>query len=286
MPVVGNTLYCPDCNKAQSQINLTNCENCGHDLGAPNVNIVSTEDEMKALQKRYDDAIEYCGKTGTQSVLKSFEDSFNSNARAIINVNLQTLNSWIVKSGAYQSYHRAVEEGQRTIANLNNDRKRTIIDSFLYGTYGRDISYATITLNNEGLESYGNCRVILNEDSIKLRSSMLEENSFTFVATHKINLETPDMPVGYRSTWPDKLKIAVAKLHKRLSPANVEKDFTAMVLTNSGNRDYDDFIEVHIYKNLTTFAISSIFIPSPKSNTDRIIVKAIEAKCPGKVTGY
>jgi hypothetical protein len=286
MPVIGNILHCPVCDKPQSQINLTDCEFCGNDLGAPNVNIVSTEDEFNALHKRYNDSKEYCSINGTQDVLNLFEKSFNSNAKAIINVNLKTLDAWIVKSAAYQSYHRAVEEGKRTIANLDDDRKRTIIDSFLYGTYGRDICYATLTLNDVGLESYGNCRVILNDNSIKSRSSTLEENSYNFVATHKINLETPEIPLGYRSTWHEKLKLAVAKLHKKLSTANVEKDFIPMVLTNSGDRKNDDFIEVHIYKNLTTFAISSIFIPVPKKSTDILIVKAIEAKCPGIVTRY
>ena len=279
-------LYCPVCDHPQSQINFTNCEKCGHDLGAPNVNIVSTENELKALKKRYDDAKNYTIKNGTEDTLNKFENYFDSNAKAIINISFQTLYAWIVNTGAYQSYHRSVEVGLRNIADLDNDRKRSTIDSFFYGTHGRDITYAALTLNNEGLESYGNCRIILNDDSIKSRASTLEENSFDFVKTHKVNLELLNIPAGYRSTWFDKLKLAVSKLHTKLSSGNNEGDFDRIILSSNGDRKNDQFIEVHIYKKLTTFAVESIFIPTPKNNKDKLLVKAIEGKCPGKINIY
>ncbi len=286
MPIKGNILHCQDCNHPQSQINLTNCENCGHDLGAPNVNIVSTEDELKTLLKRYDKARDYTRNNGTEDELNRFEDFFNSNVKAIMNLPIHTLDAWIVKSGAYKSYHRAVEEGLRDIADLFNDRKRTTIDSFLYGTYGRDINFAALAINDKGLESYGNCRVILNEDSIKSRSSTLEENSFNFVRTHNINFETLNIPAGYRSKWHDKVKLAVAKLHTKLTSGSTEKDFASMVLLSTGDKGTDEFIEVHIYKELTKLAVKSIYVPTPKNKKDKISVQAIEGKCTGKVKRF
>jgi len=287
MPIKGNILYCPDCNHLQSQINLTNCEYCGYDLGAPNVNIVMTEIELNALQRRYDDARNYTIKHGTEDALNRFEDYFNTNVKVIKNMSLQTLYKWIVLTGAYKSYQRAVEEGLRDVANLFNDRKRTTIDSLFYGTYGRDINFAALTLNDKGIESYGNCRVIFNEDSIKSRSSTLEENSFNFVKTHKINFETLNIPAGYRSTWHDKFKLAGAKLHSKLALGNQEEDFNEMVLSSKEDKDTDEFIEVHIYKKLTNLAVKSIFVPAPKNNSkDKIFVKAIEEKCPGKVNRF
>ncbi len=283
MPIKENTLYCPDCNHSQPQINLINCEKCGHDLGAPNVNIVSTEDELKALGNRYNDAISFTSRNGAESILNSFENYFNTNVKAVVNTSLQTLDAWIAKSGAYKTYHRAVEDGLRVIANLHNDQKRTVIDSLLYGTYGRDISFATLTLNEEGLESYGNCRVILNEDSIKSRSSTLEENSFHFVKTHNINFETLNIPAGYRSTWNDKLKLTIAKLHTKLNSDSKESDFTKMVLFSTGDKDTDEFIEVHVYKELTNLAVESIYIPTPKNSKAKISIRAIKEKFSGQV---
>ena len=287
MPVNGNILYCQDCNHHQPQINLTNCEKCGHDLGAPNVNIVSTDDELIALQKRYDNARKHASNNGTENALNRFEDYFNANVKAIKNIPLKTLRAWVVQTGSYKTYHRAVEEGLRDIADLFNDRKRTIIDSYLYGTYGRDINSAALTLNDNGLESYGNCRVILNEDSIKSRSSTLEENPFNFVKTHNINLEKSDIPAGYRSTWQNKLKLAVAKLHTKFTSDSVERDFIGMILLSTGNRETDEFIEVHIYKKLTNFAIECIYVPTLKNRSkDKLSIKAIEEKLPGKVKRF
>lgn len=283
MPIKGNILFCPACNHSQPQINLINCEKCGQDLGAPNVNIVSTDDELTALENRYNDAKSFVASNGNGNILDSFENHFNTNVKAIINTSLPTLDAWIVKSGAYKTYHRAVEGGLRVIADLKNDRKRAAIDSLFYGTYGRDINFASLTLNEEGLESYGNCRIILNEGSIKSRSSILEENSFNFVKTHDINFETLNIPAGYRSKWHDKIKLTIAKLHTKLDSNTVEKDFEKMVLSSTGDKNTDDFIEVHIYKELTNLAAESIYIPTPKDSRSKISVKAIKEKFLGKI---
>src|SRR5258705_5717643 len=177
MSVKGNILYCPSCSQPQTQVNLTNCLNCGHDLGAPNVNMVSTEDELNALQKRYDAAKTNALANGTEDILSKFEGFFNVNVKAVKNLTLDILHSWIVTSGVYHTYHRSVDSGQRLIAKPDDDQKRTVIDSFLYGTHGREMNFAALTLNDNGLFSYGDCTVIFNEDSIKHRSSVLEENS-------------------------------------------------------------------------------------------------------------
>jgi len=283
MPVKGNTLYCQVCNHPQSQINLNNCENCGHDLGAPNVNIVSTEDELAALQNRYDEARNFCIKNGTEDTLNKFEDFFNKNVKAVKNLSFETITTWLGNSGDHKSYHRAVEEGIRPIANLFNDRKRTVIDSILYGSHGKEINFAALTLDNKGLESYGNCRVILNENSIKSRSSTLEENSFIFFRTHKTNLETLEIPRGFRSVWNDKTKLAIAKIHKKLTPGSIEKDYSEAVLLSTGNPDNDDFIEVHIYREITNLAVKEIFVPVPRMLEDKICLEIIEEINPGKV---
>jgi len=283
MPVKGNILYCSACDHAQSQINLLNCELCGNDLGAPNVNVVSTEDELKALQKRYDDAKDYLTIHGLNNILNSFESFFNNNAKAILHISLSVLNSWVTKTGVYASYHRALEQGWRSIAENIFDRKRTAVDSFLYGTHGRDMIFAAITLTEEGLSSYEDCGIILNEASIKARATTLEENSFKFVETHKVNFVNVDIPLGYRSRWDNKLQLAVAKVHKNFTAASTESDFSSFILKNSGDRDLDDFIEVFIFNELTFLAINKVFIPTPKNRKDKESVEEIEERIPGKV---
>ena len=284
MPVKGNILYCPNCNHPHPQINLVTCLKCGHDLGAPNVNMVSTEEEINALQKRYEDALNEAGLNGTGKIINEFELYFNTHAKAIKNLPFAVLHAAAVYDTDYQSYYRSVELGQRSIAKPTDDQKRSVLDSFLYGSYGKDMNYATLTLNNKGLYSYGDCAIIFNEDSIKFRSSVLEENSYKFVETHKINFELLNIPPGYRSTWQNKLKLTIAKLYKRFKTNTIEADFASIVLHCNGDRDLDQFLEVHIYKELTNLAVRAVFIPVPGNKNPDLYVKSIESKLPGKVT--
>lgn len=283
MPIKGNTLECPSCRRPQSQINFVNCEYCGTDLGAPNVNIVSTDNETSALKKRYDDAKLESHKLGTSKYLDSFEIYFNQNVHAIINLNLSELKEWIIAGDSYKNYYRGVVEGNRKIAALANDQKRTIVDSIMHGFYGQYIIHAALTLNQNGLISYGNYGVIIDENAIKLRSSLLEENSYNFVINHHLGPENPNIPIGYRSNWLDKTKLAVSKLYKKINNSD-ENEFCLFVLKSNGKRQDDEFIEVHVYKEITTLAIRNIYIPISKNKTDELLVKVIEIKCSGKVT--
>lgn len=285
MSVVGNILYCPNpsCAHQQPDVNRAYCEICGTSLGAPNVNIVSTELERLALDTRYDESKGYLISIGLATVLDDFEQFFNSNAKAVINMNLDLLYKWAGQDSNYYAYGRGVEDGLRPIASLFNDRKRTAIDACLYGTYGREIVYAALSLNDHGLESYGDCTVILNENAISLRASVLEENAFDFVKTHDINLATLVIPLGYRATWDGKLKLTVAKIYKKLNLKSQIKDFAKFVLLNSKRRENDEFVEVHIYKELSPRSVSTIFIPTPINDTDKYFVEGIRQKSTSKI---
>jgi hypothetical protein len=245
--------------------------------------MVNTEIELAELQRRYDNATEYAITSDTVDRLKDFENFFDRNVDGIINLSLPVLEALIVHTRAYKTYQRAVEDKSRTIAIPSNDQKRAVIDSVIYGTYGKDMIHAALSLNRQGLNSYGNCSMILDEKAIKNRATTLEENSYSFVETHKLNLENLEIPIGYRSNWQNKLKLAVAKLHKKINQDSNEKDFCEMVLFSDGERDSEYFIEVHVYKEITNFAIKIMYIPKPNNRRDELSIKAIEEKCPGKV---
>ncbi len=288
MPVLGNDLYCPSCNTKQSQINFTNCEVCANDLGAPNVNELSTDNELNALKTRYNNAHQYHLSNGTKIALNNFETFFGQNAKAIINIDLSSLKEWlIIKGGAYKNYHRLVDEGIRKVSKPGDDRRRTMIDSYLYGSYGRDMVFAAISLNDTGLTSYGECSVILNDMSISDRATLLEENSYNFVKTHNVNFETLDIPLGYRSKWDNKIKLGTAKLYQKITTSNTAEDYCKLVLYTEGDRDKrqnDEFIELHIYKGLSPLTVKSIQAPTPKDRTNSLYLNIIKRKYPGKIT--
>ncbi len=281
MPVRGNILFCEVCQTPQPQVNYANCIQCGSDLGAPNVNEVSTEDEINALEKRYINATNFIIANGNEDGLEHFKTYFSHNVNAVINLSFKAIKAWLLTTDRkYKSYSRLLEEGDKQIKTPFNDKWRTMVDGYLYGDNGRDIVFAALSLDGAGLLTYGDCTVIINEPAIALRATVIEENSFNFAGRHKFDINKLK---GYRSVWNDKLKLAVAKLEKRIENSSTKEDFVRFILFTDGDRHSEEFIEVHIYKALFPVAIKSIHIPATKSAKDIVRIKAIGEKYPGIV---
>jgi hypothetical protein len=283
MPVRGNILYCPnpDCGLPQRQINDDSCKYCGADLGAPNVNEVSTDDEKNALQKRYDEAKKQLVDSGNEPGLTNFENHFTAEVRPVINLSLTALKAWLLgPDGAYKSYSRLLEDGDVQIKKPINDKWRILVDGILYGSNGKNMVFAALSLNNSGLITYGECTVVINEPAIVNRATAIEENSFNFVKKHGLDIKALK---GYRAAWQDKMKLTVAKLHRKINNSSTQQDFCTLVLSTAGDRHTEEFIEVHIYKDLAPITVKSIHLPAPKSAKQRLYTKAIDEKYPGKV---
>lgn len=283
MPIVGNTLICGTCKYQQPQINFVKCKRCGCDLGAPNVNEVSTALETAALENRYKDAINYTVASGNEKVLNGFEDYFQKNAHAVININIHALSDWLLRDDAYKNYYRLTDTGIRDIASPENDRKRNIIDGFLFGSYGSDMIFAALSLKRQGLHSYGECTVVLEDDVIASRATVMEENSYNFAEKHGINFDKPQIPPGYRATWENKMKLAVSKKYLQFHEPFTDGDFQDWVLMCDGDRRNDDFIEVHVFGELSELAVNSMSIPSGRTRKVNLEIEKIEEKYPGKV---
>lgn len=283
MPVTENKLYCSECTFEQQQINLLNCEKCGHNLGAPNVNEVSVRDERNALDERYNIAKHYAQKNGLGQQVDAFELYFVENVRVVINLDFAVLKTWLLHSEPYRNYYKLTEDGNRLIARPEYDRKRTIVDSYLFGTYGRNITYAALSLDNSGLISYGNSSVVLEDSLISLRTSFIEENSYNFVKNHVINLEEVVIPKGYRAVWDNKQKLSVAKLSGQIQANSDNTSFRNFVLHSDGNRENDEFIEAHVFNELSHHTIKKVFIPTPFTSKDQLDFDKLNTQYPGKV---
>ncbi len=251
-------------------------------MGAPNVNEVSAENEINALEERYNNAAEYVIANGSQTALEAFEHCFTSKVQAVINIKFPPLSTWLLSDDAYKNYYRLTNDGLRDIATPENDRKRNIVDSFLFGYYARDMVFAALSLKNEGLKSYGNCTVLLDENIIIPRVTVIEENSYNFAERHGINLEKVEIPKGYRAIWGNKLKLAVAKLHLQIDINCIEEDFCNLVLFSDGNKENDEFMEVHIYNELSEYAVKSINIPATTNRIQLLEIDKIKDKFPAK----
>jgi hypothetical protein len=241
------------------------CSACGRSLPGPiNVRRASLPVEIEALDKRYADARQFLSANDMQTEGDYFGQLVTNQGRAIINTNFNFVWDWLVRNKfSYQSYRRQVMNGSRMRAKFENDVTRSIADSILFGS-AIDVIYGALTVNDEGMNSYGDISIVLKTSSIETRTSSLEVNSYHFIDDISAQgwIWKNPVPAGYMAIWPDNYKIAVAKVHKSLKKGLKDNDLAKLVLNSSGNRDTDHFIELYIYGKIVASAIDKIRIPT------------------------
>jgi hypothetical protein len=159
--------------------------------------------------------------------------------------------------------YRQTEAETRCAAQLSNDRQRRATEALLFGKYAPEIRYAALSLDGKGLVSYGSCSVALLDKLCFNKATLLEENSYPFVRSHRL-LPGDDIPSGYRSVWKDRHWLTIAKLAYRISELTQAEEFAGLLLRSDGDRVADEFIEVHLYGTFGRQAFVGATIPSPE----------------------
>lgn len=279
-------LYECECEKCGhiNDINDSHCNVCGIQLsGTINTRRASINSEILALDKRYSNAIANLNLNDLIDETHELITEINNNGKAVINTPIDFLWDWLIKGHtAYLSYRRQIIDNSRPKAKFENDVKRTLHDSILFGS--SDIVYSALTTDNYGLISYGEATLILKTPSIQNRTSALETNSYFFIeqAAKKGWTFDQPLPTGYMSTWFTKDKLCVAKLEKRLKKGLNKREISRLILTSHGDRSTDEFVELHIFGKIVESAIDIIRIPmSIKTSSNplrRIRLNELEKK--------
>lgn len=257
-----------------NDINNSHCNDCGNQLrGTVNTRRASIKSEVEELDKRYDDAINYLRLNGLSDEANVLIDEVNSKGKAVINTKIEFLWEWLVKgSGSYNGYRRLRINNSRPKADFENDVKRALHDSILFGSEN-DMVYSALSIDEQGLISYGEATLILRIPSIENRTSALETNSYFFIeeASKKGWTINNPLPPGFMSTWFTKYKLSLSKLAKKLKKGIKKDEMARLILTSYGNRSNDEFIELHIFGKIVNTTLEKIKIPSStKASTDYI----------------
>lgn len=253
------------CPKCDAQINWATdrCLVCNQDLGVPNQRLVNREHEVIALNQRYQTALKATQQRGANQELAAFEHSVASQSQAVMNSTAQFLFGFLSSENQlYANYRQQTTSATRKIAELDNDRHRCGTEGILFGSMADKLSYAALTLDNKGLVSYGKCAIMLKDITMKLKATILEENSYDFVKRHRI-VPGDELPVGYWANWQNRHLLAVAKLAEQIQPNT--QDFASLLLYSNGDRHQDKFIEVHIYGSFDSQAIDKLTLPRKKA---------------------
>ena len=124
-------------------------------------------------------------------------------------------------------------KGSHVLHGAKWDSIRPAAETAMFGDENkREIHFAALSPDDEGLSNYGECSVTLRIPLVAHRTSGFEENMLVFFKTKCDNYwRTERLPAGYRSDWSNRAKLAVAKLAHRIEATTPDGDFGRFLLS-------------------------------------------------------
>lgn len=235
------------------------CPTCKTDAGAPNVRRCRTNDNLKALNIRFEDARTKAIKIGCSKAFGTLLDLIEEKSGVVVSMPAGVARKLFEDpSSLYTNYEQLVGSNVRRSAGLNNDQHRCAVGGILFGSYAKSIIYGALSLTERGLPTYGIVHCRLRSITIDKRTSFLETNSFKFIQDHGI-VPGSKLPAGHMACWKHRHRLVLAKLADRLSADQTESDWQAILIQSDGSdRKNDSFVEAHIFENFDRNAIESL----------------------------
>lgn len=235
------------------------------------------QDERDALLHRYQAVIDAAESDGRIALVREFEQAV-ANAKVVISrpaADVFRLVSSLEQTSA--TYYGLIRGGVRGPSADDWDWKRRRADNALFPGYYEHITFGALSMDGSGLPHYGECAVTLREDCIGHRASVFEENSVTFMEHHSVPMMEV-LPKGFRATWNDRARLAVAKLGPSLKVGMSSEAFQSLLLRPAPSPDDDDFIEVHVWGGFTVRSIEHVQLGRPETREVRLLGRAIAEK--------
>lgn len=255
------------------------CPHCGHGGRFWNVREADKPDERAALDCRYQAARTDAIARKSDSVLQDFENGLAGSKAVITRFQSDVLRLASGPKQLYGTYYQMVEAGLRLPDGDEWAVLRELADTVLFPSYKEHMRFGALSLDDRGLLNYGECSIVLREEMIADRTSVFEENSALFVERRDIKISrNPNLPKGYRATWAERAKLAVAKLHGRIDSATTPDKYSTILLSAGATTEFDDFIEVHIFGPMTVLTMEQVTVIAPQASKRATITRAIKSK--------
>ncbi len=256
---ISNFEPCNDCGNLVP-LDWKTCPHCARPQLFPNVRLASHVTEREILKQRYQAAAADAQTRGCSAQLVEFETACQSSS-AVFRCELLRLQAEIASGTDVYKLFRDIER-LRLRYEKSTDRDwpalRTKAERDLLGNdeHLGNVHYASISLNGEGVKSYGDTTVKLRENMIAHRSTCVEGNSADLFAKHG------NLVKILRSTWDERGKLCVAKAASNVNATSKTDDFPNLILQNRPPSNDDDFVEVIIFGTMTAGTFDSVTIQS------------------------
>lgn len=255
------------------------CPHCGRGLFFPNVDLAETAEERRKLQERYDAAMQKAIDRRADGVAGSFESACKSSMAVFACPVLKLHRAIASSTDIFETYYDLERLKLRadTPADVSFDwaRLRPQAEIELLGDHHNidKLHYACLTLNGDGLESYGDCIVQLATEMIAHRASCFEGNTAVLFKRHH------DFSGFVRSGWSERHKLSVAVFEECLNPGCKAEDFSRILVQIKGDPVLDRFVEVHIFGPMTARTFGTVRVNVSKHRKkERLLLKAIREK--------
>ncbi len=235
------------------------CPTCSSDVGAPNVRACLTDENLKALNERFDKARSHATSNGCLKEFDTLDEMLRNESGVVISIPARIArNLFEDPKSLYANYEKLVGAKMRVTASAEDDKHRFAIGGMLFGSYANSIIYGALSLTEHGLSTYGEVHCRLKSVAIERRTSFLEKNSYKFIRDHGL-VAGDKLPEGFSACWADRQKLVLAKLASALSAGQGPSDWQAIICQSDGaNREDDEFVEAHIYEGFNWNAIESM----------------------------
>ncbi len=275
--------HCAECHNEISR-SASICPHCGRPGLYPNVRAAEDPEEIAALEDRYRAAIVEASGRGAGDGLREFE-AVVGESKAVLARSANELQRLATSDKQiYATYYALLHAGVLAYEDDRWSLLRALADTAMFPGYKENIRFAALTLTEEGLANYGKCFIILRTEMIAHRASAFEENSTLFMEHHDIRLSrADDLPRGYRATWPERSKLAVAKLSRRVDAGTGADEYSSLLLRSGATTGDDEFIEVHVWGPMTARTFEQVTVKTPTKRAERAILSALHEKL-GKVS--
>lgn len=219
------------------------------------------------LDRHYQDALADADGRGVRATVDKLEVNLRS-SDAVIAMRPSVLLS-VTKDAAYRSYHRALDQDLRQIAEEALHRHRGVVDMAVHTGYFADITNAAISTDGRALNNYGAISVTIGERFIADRATVLRENAWDFYERHDLGARGAEEEPGWRCVWADRAKLGVTHLAPNVTGATSNDALHHLVLEPGTGRHDDHFMEVHIFDMLTADTFAAVSLDRPLTDSEQ-----------------
>ena len=257
------------------------CPHCARPSLFPNVKLAQQTQETDKLEKRYKAALADAASRGCSSIADEFDTECKSSS-AICRYPVERLHRHIASgTDLFAGYYELEQLRLRMSAPSGFDweRLRPQAEIELLGNSAHinenQIHYACLSIDGEGLNTYGDCILQLSEPMIAHRASCFDGNTAVIFAIEHT------FEGRLRSDWPNRHRICVATMAGQLNSSIGPSDLPGILAAPDpgGDAANDSFIEVHIFGSLTTMAFELVtFVTAGHNKHKNVYREVVEAK--------